>query len=66
LSDKKNGVEYFVCDAGHVHLSFYDGNGDVVFETAMDVDEWSDMVDEIDDEIEVMEAMEESAVSVKH
>lgn len=66
MTDKSNGIEYFICDDGHVHLTFFNENGEKVFETAMDVDFWEDLANDIDDEIDLMCAAEEAKEAVIH
>jgi hypothetical protein len=60
------GVRWFVCDAGHVHLTFVDENDNDIVSVSIDVEDWVDLADEIDEEIDVMLSAEEAMTAVKH
>jgi hypothetical protein len=68
MKDKSSaGVQWFICDAGHVHLTFMDENDNPLFSTSMDVEFWCDLADEIDSEIEeIIDASEEAEFETKH
>lgn len=59
-------IQWFVCDDGHVHLTFINEDGEEIFGIALDIDDWCDLADEIDEELEMMVAVEESAEAAKH
>lgn len=59
-------LNWYVCDEGHIHLTFTDEDGKEMFGVAIEISEWLDMADAIDEEIEVMIATEESEHEVKH
>ena len=68
MSDETEGtaINYYVCDAGHVHLSFLDADGKELFGVAIDIEDWFDITDEIDSDIDMMMAEEEAKEAVKH
>lgn len=59
-------IQWYVCDAGHVHLSFVDSRGNELFGIAIDINGWFELTDEIDTDIDVMLSAEESKEAVKH
>lgn len=59
-------VRWFICDRDHVHLTFVDEDGSDILSVSMDIKNWVDLADAIDEEIDVMIAVEESVEAVKH
>lgn len=66
MSKPSAGISWFVCDSGHVHMSFTDDNGNELFGIAIDIEDWFDLAEEIDEEIDVMLSQEEAMTAVKH
>lgn len=62
----QSGVRWFVCDEGHVHMTFVDEDDNDIVSICLDIEDWADLADSIDEEIETMIAVEESAEAVKH
>lgn len=61
-----SGVRWYVCDEGHVHLTFVNDDNEDILSVVIDIDDWCDLADAIDEEIETMIAVEESAEAMKH
>lgn len=61
-----SSVRWYVCDEGHVHLTFMNEDNEDILSVVIDVDDWLDLADAIDEEIDTMIAIEESAEAVKH
>ena len=61
-----SGVRWHVCDEGHVHLTFINDNNEDIMSVVIDIDDWCDLADAIDEEIDTMIAIQESAEAVKH
>lgn len=60
-------VKWFICEDGHLHMTFLDENEKEVFSTAMDIDFWCDLADDIDGDIEQMiDASNEATGATKH
>jgi len=59
-------ISWFVCDDGHVHLTFTNDSGEEIFGISIDIEDWCDLADAIDEEIETEIAIEESKEAVKH
>jgi hypothetical protein len=59
-------IHWFLCDDGHVHLAFLDENGEEIFGIVMDVEDWCDLANDIDEEIETKIAEEEAKEAVIH
>lgn len=59
-------IEWHICDDGHVHITFTDEAGSEIFGIAIDIEDWCDLADAIDEEIETVIAVEEAAEAVRH
>ncbi len=67
MSEKSNaGISWFVCEDGHVHMSFHDEQDNELFAIAIDIDDWFDLSDEVEEEIDIMMAEEEAQTAVIH